>query len=171
MKAGCIDWNAHLPRICTWALFESTYGSQPLLVFNTHIDHESAESQFKSLELLAAYILKFKSELPGVPILVTGDFNVGPESQAVQRFKEILGSEISPIFPGMKDNNNGTFHGFTGKPLFDYPIDYIWSVGYDVAHPKSVSVDRYSEDGRFPSDHFPVRADITINNRLMFNSQ
>ena len=52
---------------------------------------------------------------------------------------------------------NGTFHGFRGTPG-------AWQIDYVLATPEwtveDAAIVRDHTDGRYPSDHFPVRATL-----------
>ncbi len=54
LAPGSTAWGARVPRIATWAVLEDTLSpaSPPVLVINTHIDHESARARVEACKLL-----------------------------------------------------------------------------------------------------------------------
>lgn len=158
---GSIAWGARFPRICTWSRFVDRSSGRGFYVFNVHLDHESQESRERSVELLLARIeARERSE----PVIVTGDFNAGEDNPAMRRLLD-AGAHGGPSFrdsfrvahPDATDV--GTFHGFeggTGGPKIDAVlVSDAWEV-------VSASIIRASRDGRYPSDHFPVMAEVRL---------
>lgn len=154
-------WDAALPRICTYGIFENLGNGKRFMVFNTHFDHVGTKAREESSKL----ILEKMGELnPGdLPVVLCGDFNLESDSEGVQ---VILGEmEDAHIAAGPNAfGPDGTFNGFH----FDRPvkgrIDYIFVSprGFEVLKSGILSD---SKDGRYPSDHLPVMA------RLKFTEQ
>jgi endonuclease/exonuclease/phosphatase family metal-dependent hydrolase len=88
-----------------------------------------------------------------------GDFNAHPDSEPVAilraaGFRDVLDAT------GRGQGSEGTFHGFTGQAP-PGRIDYILcDAGWRVV---SASIDRRPAAGRFPSDHFPICADLILD--------
>jgi len=158
---GSITWGNAWPRIVTWARFVEQRSGRGLYVFNTHFDHVSALSRSKGAALLAEAIAA--RDLPD-PVLVTGDFNAGETSEPIEyltgrrpgsparlvdTFRELhVGADVA-----------GTFHAFRGEPRPD-KIDYVFvPPGADV---RAAEIIRFNLDGRYPSDHFPVAAEVVF---------
>lgn len=140
---------ANLPRIFTWVKFQDKAGS-PFLFLNTHFDHQSAAARLMGAQQLAAFGARF----PGLPVVVTGDFNAGLESEPILHF---LSSGFTAAKPEV--GPFGTFTGFRVGSVDGEMIDHVfydrrWSL-------ESVLIDRRVVDGRYPSDHFPVVARLS----------
>jgi endonuclease/exonuclease/phosphatase family metal-dependent hydrolase len=75
------SWGNGLPRYCVWALLQERSGEGALLTANVHLDHRSARSRRKGVQLLRQRLPRIAPELPRI---VAGDFNAGRRS-AVQR--------------------------------------------------------------------------------------
>lgn len=151
-RPGSSDWEMSLPRMATWGLFEDKTG-QRFYYFNTHFPHrkEDAEARVQCAKVLMSRLPK------DVPVILTGDFNTGVDSDA---YKEIA-AQLQDAWrtAPRRSGPTGTFHGFTGKPGADR-IDWIlfrgpWKV-------RQVDTVTRNDNGRFPSDHFPVLAVLTI---------
>ena len=78
---GSKGWDAALPRIATWALLKHKSSQTELICVNTHFDHVGHTARVESGRL----ILRKVREIAGTrPLVLTGDFNVGMESNVYQ---------------------------------------------------------------------------------------
>ncbi|KAJ1454545.1 Endonuclease/exonuclease/phosphatase, partial [Pelagophyceae sp. CCMP2097] len=66
------SWGASLPRLATWAVFQTN--GRKFAVLNTHFDHQSATARRQSARLLRERALALEARF-GAPVFVTGDFN------------------------------------------------------------------------------------------------
>ena len=150
--AGSITWGNLYPRMVTWALFERVADGRRFYFFNTHLPYRDQDEPIR--ERGAALLLQRLSALPaGVPVVVTGDFNTGPDSGVHAR---LTGGLIDAWeHSARRDGPEGTFHAFTGKA--DRRIDWILVRGFEVGPVATVT---QQKDGRYPSDHFPVVAEL-----------
>ncbi|RIV42231.1 endonuclease/exonuclease/phosphatase family protein [Flagellimonas pelagia] len=151
-------WDAALPRICTYGLFENKADGSKFMVFNTHFDHVGVTARAESSKL----ILKKMKELnpDGLPVILTGDFNLESDSSGVQ---VILG-EMTDTHVAMGKNAfgpNGTFNGFEFNKPVERRIDYIFVSPNNVEVLKSAILSD-SKDCRYPSDHLPVFARLRL---------
>lgn len=149
---GSMAWGATLPRMVTWGIF-ATRGAKPyrFLMIDTHFanrDVEDEEARRRSADLIAARLPMLAK---GLPIVLTGDFNATPDSEAHRRLAAVL-TDVWATSP-TKTGPEGTFHDFTGKP--QAMIDYIMVRGFA---PVSVAVLTDHAGDRYPSDHFPIVA-------------
>jgi endonuclease/exonuclease/phosphatase family metal-dependent hydrolase len=152
--AGSQSWNMSLPRMVTWGLFEA--GGKQFYLLNTHFAHrrQDEEARMKAVAVIAEKIAGLKK---GVPVILTGDFNA-PAGGAVHQALLATGMLDSRSLAGRKTGPEGTFHGFKGQPG-EARIDWILvSAAWKVAANETIT---FSQDGRFPSDHFPVLAELT----------
>ncbi len=146
---GSISWGHPYPRMATWGLFETVAGKRFWLI-NTHFPYRAEDEGARSK--CAAAIAEWVAQRPaGDVVVLTGDFNTGPESEA----HRILSAPLSDAWiaaPGRK-GPEGTFHGFSGTP--GKRIDWVMARGLA---PVAVETVDFGRGGRFPSDHFPVVA-------------
>lgn len=154
-----MTWGNTLPRMVNWGLFRIRSTGQQFYFYNTHF-HHTADADFartKSAKLIASRVL----ELPAnIPVVLTGDFNTTEASQA---YRALVTGE-NPVFQDTRlatanqIGPTGTAHGFTGRP--GNRIDYIMTRGpVEVLEQAHVT---YNEGGRYPSDHFPVKAVLRL---------
>lgn len=155
---GSKSWDAAIPRIVTWVKFRDKKTGMEFYQFNTHLDHIGIESRKESVKLL----LKKIGEIAGsMPFLITGDFNVTEESEVYEILRTTEG--IADARYSSATGHSGptaSFNNWTELREAESRIDYIFaSKGVDVLCHRLVD-NRY--DGRFPSDHLPVVADVLL---------
>lgn len=145
-------WDASLNRIVTWGQFKSKVTGKQFIVLNTHFDHRGNEARKNSAVLIRKKIEEITRD-KNLPVILTGDFNLAPDSEPITLLKKYLSDSrdvtIQPPYgPG------GTFNSFDWNTPMENRIDYIFVYG-------SISVLKYavltdSKEQRWPSDHLPV---------------
>ncbi len=155
-------WDAAYIRICTFALFKDKQTRRTFWVFNTHLDNKGEVARKKGIGLILAKIKEVNRK--NYPVILTGDFNVEPDSELVTDLKKSMLdardiSQTKPFGP------SGSFNGFK----FDEPvtklIDYIF-----VDNSKQIKVKKYavlsdSMNLKYPSDHLPVYVELIIGKK------
>lgn len=158
---GSRGWGAVLPRICTWGLFRrlDDPGAR-IAIFNTHLDHISPKARTCGAALAARRMQALQQRV-NAPAVLMGDFNAKPRSEAIRALCEQFGllSAYSAC-PGGAETVGATYHGFRGGGRKGSPIDYIFACGASCTFEQPV-VDRNPYLGAYPSDHYPVVADMT----------
>jgi endonuclease/exonuclease/phosphatase family metal-dependent hydrolase len=152
-RPGSQSWNMSLPRMVTWGFFERQ--GKRFYLLNTHFAHrrEDEAARLESAKVIASRLTALP---PGIPFIVTGDFNA-PAGGAVYRAMLAAGLVDTRGAGGRDTGPEGTFHGFSGKPG-EARIDWILtSPGWRVKSNAALTVSR---NGRYPSDHFPVVVDL-----------
>ncbi|NLS94905.1 MAG: endonuclease/exonuclease/phosphatase family protein [Planctomycetaceae bacterium] len=160
-EPGSASWGNTIPRIVTWGRFVEKETGRAIFVFNTHFDHRSQPSREKSAEFTAALILR---EAKGEPVVLMGDLNAGEQNPAILRLKQKEGENavglvdtFRVVHPDAKDV--GTFNGFEGRTDGE-KIDFVFV--NPSAKVVSAEILRSNRDGRYPSDHFPVNAELVF---------
>jgi endonuclease/exonuclease/phosphatase family metal-dependent hydrolase len=164
---GSTTWGNRITRIATWARFADRTSGANFYVFNTHFDHESQPSRERSALLVLERIAARPP--PAEPIVLMGDFNAGEDNPAFQTLLTFrrgasdatrFVDTFRAVHPSV--TNVGTFHGFRGA-AGGAKIDAI------LVSPEWAALDaaivRTSENGRYPSDHFPVTATLRLRQR------
>ncbi|MBF4470115.1 endonuclease/exonuclease/phosphatase family protein [Flavobacterium sp. HJJ] len=152
-----IGWDAACNRVCTYALLKNVKNNKLIWVFNTHLDHVGEQARTKGLELILSRIEKLNSRK--YPVILMGDFNSEPETARIIALKSKMDdartvSREKPFGP------YGTFNGFKYHEAVTLLIDYIF-----ISKGKAITVNKYAvlsdaKDLKYPSDHFPVFAEI-----------
>lgn len=161
---GSMTWGNRITRVCTWGRFIHKPSGQAFYHFNTHFDHQSQPSREKAAVLLARRI---RDRQHPDPVVVTGDFNAGESNPAVRYLKgdlDLDGKTPVPFVDSFRllhpeATEVGTFHAFKGTRTGD-KIDYIF-VQPD-AKVLEARIWHDNEDGRYPSDHFPITARLVL---------
>ena len=146
---GYKSWKTACPRIATWGLFLDKKSNRKFVYYNTHLDHKSEEARVKGIELLVNHA---KKNMPGTPLIISGDFNAKPDSKTYQTASSFLDDSAKVSNSGHK-GPPGTFHGY-GKYKTKVPIDDIF-VSKDFKVQEHWTDDTRYQEG-FPSDHYPV---------------
>ncbi|MDQ6419971.1 endonuclease/exonuclease/phosphatase family protein [Paenibacillus sp. LHD-117] len=151
-------WDADYPRFCSWARFEwADAPEEQFYLFNTHFDHVGQQAREESAKLILRKIASI-SEREEYPFIVTGDLNCYPDDPAIRTLK----AELTDVYESYEGPVGRTFHDFQGG-LEGEPIDYIFASG-DVSVVET-TVYRGSNDGVYPSDHYPVMAQLAFESK------
>jgi endonuclease/exonuclease/phosphatase family metal-dependent hydrolase len=170
---GSMTWGNRLPRICTWARLVDRAAGHSMHVYNLHLDHESQPSRERAVELLARRI---DVQSKGAPLIVAGDFNAGEDNPAIRFLTGEAGAIVSAAprrrpSSGLVDTfrvlhpdaaNVGTYHRFDGT-MSGSKVDYIFVP--PSARVRSAEIVHNRQNERYPSDHFPVTADLVFDVR------
>jgi endonuclease/exonuclease/phosphatase family metal-dependent hydrolase len=155
-KPGSTSWGNRLPRICTWARLVESKTRRSFYVYNLHLDHESQPSRERSVALLIERI-RDRKQLD--PVIVLGDFNAGEDNPAILTLRTESSPPLIETFRALHPEAKtvGTYHGFTGDTS-SAKIDYLFvSRDFDLL---SAAILHDNQNGRYPSDHFPVTARV-----------
>ena len=152
-RVGEAGWDAALPRTCTWLKIEDIRTGKKFVIGNTHFDHRGSEARLKSSRL----IRKRLSDLAGeCPIVLMGDFNCVPGSDP---YAELLAGmklkDAKHVSLQSPQGPDSTWNGFD-KIIPGRRIDYVF-VSDQVRVMEYVVDDPRTPQGRFASDHLPVR--------------
>lgn len=165
-EVASASWGNKLVRICTFARFEEKSTGHMFYVFNTHFDHQSEDSRTQSSLLIAERIAD-RDHLED-PYILMGDFNSGEETQAIL---SLLGEAIpaphfenAPLVDSFRAlhptaEEVGTFGAWIGKQD-GAKIDYVFVAPEIEILDAAILHD--NQDGRYPSDHYPVTAKIRL---------
>ena len=159
---GSTSWDSSLPRMVTWVKLRDLRAepdAQPILYFNTHLDHRGPRARLESSRLIRARLAELGE---GCRWIVTGDFNAGEGSDPYRALFDPVEGRRSPLVDSFRvihperGPEEGTFTGFRADSIRGDRIDWIaCSRDWDI---RTASIDRTQRDGRTPSDHAPVTA-------------
>ncbi len=170
---GVRGWGAACPRVCSWALLKDRWSGATLTFANTHTDHVSKLARKEGMQLIIRRMREFAPK--GTPIVFTGDHNCLEMDAPAKAVREILNDSLyasatPPAGPWR------TFNGWKwrereesvaealGRPAADRGSrgDYIY-VSKDVKVTSyAVHADPRQGQELYPSDHFPITADIVL---------
>ncbi|NLP30613.1 MAG: hypothetical protein GX363_05725 [Clostridiales bacterium] len=153
-----IGWDASDQRICYWAKFKELETNLEFYFFNVHFYWRNQTAKLNSGPLLAAKVQEIAGDAPAI---CTGDFNSPSTSPQINAILTVLKdaydiTETPPVGPVDTNLGGGVF---SGEP--NGRIDYIFVSDHFKVKNYAVLADTYN-DGRYPSDHLPVSAELSI---------
>lgn len=158
-KKGSNMWHSLFPRICTMVI--SNIEGRKVLIYNTHLDCLSPWARQEGLRIILndMYNHQIKERRP---CILTGDFNARADGKLMKAFKQAAYRlnglrAVQDIKPELYKKT--TMGGFKGKE-YGRHIDYIFATQeFDV---KNVEIIRYDCHGQYPSDHYPIMAELAF---------
>ncbi len=154
---GSKSWDAALPRIVTWARFRDRRTETEFYFFNTHFDHRGVEARQQSALLLAE---RLPALAGAAPFLLAGDFNFDERSRPYR----LLTAAESPFRDARYASRTphrgptASFNDWRALRPEESRIDYLFVSKEVQVHAHRILDTRF--DGRFPSDHLPVWAQV-----------
>ena len=153
-------WDAAVVRICTWAIMRDRISGSSFAIFNSHFDQRGVEARLHSARIVAARLHR----LAHLPRLFTVDLNANESSEPLailvgtglrDSYRDVHPPDDEPAF---------TYHRFRGTKSRGVlgKIDFIlcdrrWAV-------RSTRIVRDDREGRWPSDHYPLTAELVLRN-------
>jgi endonuclease/exonuclease/phosphatase family metal-dependent hydrolase len=162
------SWGDKYPRKVTWALLATKKGGRQVLVLNTHLTEGKGAKQknlrLQGAETIHAWLAEHvKPDKKGrvIPVIVTGDFNTDAGTKPHDELAEAADLRLRDVWevaspPGRLPGTYNGFKGLTTKSRIDWVL-----VGPSVGVLGAGKIEE-QVDGRWPSDHYPVYADLEI---------
>lgn len=150
------------PRICTVAELYLQGSRRKIRVLNTHLDHLSGYIRQKEIACILEHIQRLQ-EAEYLPTILMGDLNALPMGRLMTRLREcrMEGLGLRDVYADHHGYNSrtNTYHSFKGKAGRRH-LDYIYaSEEFQI---QDCYIDRSSENGRYPSDHYPLVARLEL---------
>ena len=159
-KVASKSWGNGIPRICTWARLVEKKSERAFYVYNVHWDHRSQPSREGAARLIVERIAKRIHQKE--PVILMGDFNADESNPAIKALKSKPLDLIDSYRVAKPDEEAvRTFHGFRGGKASGGKIDHVFVLP-GTAKVKSAAIVRYHREGRYLSDHYPVRAVLSF---------
>jgi len=150
-----VGWDAALERICTYGLFRHKISGQYIMVLNTHFDHVGVVARTESARLLVRAAAELTRDQ--IPVVLMGDFNCGPETEAFQiiksKYPEASGISQTPLY-----GPAGTFNNFVPSNDVKERIDFVFVSKLRVL--SVTHIDDKRGNNMVISDHYPVMVEI-----------
>ncbi len=153
---GSRSWKSANVRMASWARFYHRKDGIFFHYLNTHLDHRSEEARAHAAEVLADWAKKTMKE---TPLIITGDFNAAAENSIpwktlTEKLHDawlLAETRVGPV---------GTWSAFAAPAPDAQRIDWVLlSPGLRSIRCETVL---YEESGRYPSDHYPVVAELLL---------
>jgi endonuclease/exonuclease/phosphatase family metal-dependent hydrolase len=156
-RIGSATWGNTNKRMVTWARLLDRESETLLVIYNTHFDHQVAEARLKSARLILDHA---RERFDSIPTLLVGDFNAREDSPP---HRHLVGEDAfadSWLTAAERGPAYATFGGYR-KPRPDGSrIDWILYRGNWKVHRAWIAT--HQENGQYPSDHFPVLAQLSL---------
>ena len=161
-KVASKGWDAALPRIASWVKLKERQTGHLFCVINTHFDHRGVLARIESAKLLRQQL---KDLFPDLPVILMGDLNTTPSSPP---YSTLTGNDAhdAPVYVDAfvhsktaPEGPQSTWNGFDAI-VPARRIDFVF-----ITQPGNVLRHRILDDqreGRFPSDHLPVVAQLNL---------
>lgn len=154
--AGSRSFGSAFPRLMTWMKIQPIGSTDDLWFVNTHLDHVKEDTRVGQVSVLSKEIKRFWKREDR--LFIMGDFNDSPTGAV----RKILDSEfdLQDTWKLFHRHEETSHHAFHGEEPNGNRIDWILA-------DKRVSVnesfmDQSKRNGKFPTDHFPVVARLTL---------
>ena len=142
-------------RICSYAILKDIQSGKAFTFMNTHFGFGD-KGQCDSAEL----IYEYSKKISAFPTLITGDFNMTPDSMAYKKMTEFF-TDVNAVTA--KDMRT-TFHNYNPEKFNTIEttqhIDYCF-ISTDIKPIDQRIIDE-TVDGKFPSDHYGLEITIEI---------
>ncbi len=137
-------------RICTWVRLRDRRTGRTFRVYNTHL-YLMAGSRQRAVRLILAQIAQSD---PAEPMLLAGDFNATEKSPSRRLFAR-AGLESTATLATQQPQPTYQFYGIPLRSLDEILASPQWKVhAHEVLNVKP--------GNRYPSDHFGVMVDLTL---------
>ena len=164
---GSNTWGDKYPRKVTWAVFEGKKGGPAIMVLNVHLP--SGKNQMlraRGVQLIHSWILEKLKRNRGAAnvhaLLLAGDFNAAPDSTPHTLLTDDRRLPLRDVWEIVRPNDPhpGTYGGWEGLQT-KKRIDWLLVAGQ--VRVRACDKLEAPVQGRYPSDHYPVIADLQIS--------
>ena len=158
-KIGSRKWYSLFPRICTTAIVE--IDNNKVRICNSHLDNFLPKAREYGLKKLME-VIEEEQKKEELPIILMGDFNATPDSKLINDFAK--GKFSKKKLVAVQEINKNLYNEVTRdnfkRKQQGVHIDYIFvSEQIEVINAEII---KYNINGKYPSDHYPLMADIKI---------
>ena len=156
---GSKSWGAACTRMVSQARFKHVKSGKIINYFNTHFDHYSEKARHEAAQLLLARMRKI---LKNKIVVLTGDFNAVAEKSEAWKVLTEGGLSDTWLSASHKKGPAYTF-GEWKAPVPEKPDGRIdWILYSGPIKGQSIETLTDTQNGRYPSDHYPVFAVLNI---------
>jgi endonuclease/exonuclease/phosphatase family metal-dependent hydrolase len=159
--AGSRTWGNTNSRMVTWVELRDRRTQCTFYVANTHFDHEVQVAREKGANLLLERVNQLDRALP---VILLGDFNAAAGANPVY---DILTGKDAFVDVwrklGKPEPPFGTFHDFKGEEAARGLGRIDWILTRGAVKARSSAIVTFADGKQYPSDHFPVVAELELD--------
>ncbi|MEQ1855145.1 MAG: endonuclease/exonuclease/phosphatase family protein [Longimicrobiales bacterium] len=145
-------------RIVTWARFHHIESARQIWVFNTHFSPREGQAHLDGMARIHERVAALP---PGSVVLVLGDFNAGAGWSETWQVATSNGLRDAWDLAAERRGPPQTFGGF-GPPEDESLGRIDWILVSGSVEVSLVETVLHNAEGRYPSDHYPVRAALVV---------
>lgn len=156
-------WDADCRRVCSWGKFRDRLTGKVFCHYNLHMDHIGVVARRESALLVMDSINHLNA---GVPVVLTGDFNVAQTDPVLSTFT--ASGVLKDCYHAAKYRfaENGTYMGYDSGAYTDERIDHVFVSANSQVNRYGILTDCYWT-GDPPvrhtiSDHYPVVVTVSL---------
>ena len=155
-----MGWDAATIRIVTWAKLKDKLTGKIFYYFNTHFDYKGIMARLEEANLLNDKVADIAGKTPAI---IGGDFNFKSDFGG---YKILTCGRKNYLFDTQKlakidsSGSNITYNKFGQSLEKGNKIDYVFIKNNIEVYKHQIIMDTF--DGRYPSDHMPVRVVLEI---------
>ncbi len=154
-KKYSVDYDSLCRRIASWAVLEDKETGKTYTHINTHLDHGKESTRDAQCKVLLAEMAKLQTK--GV-VAITGDFNTYSDGDV---YASMLEGADDVALTAKTTDSGITYHNYgKKKDEGQGAIDFIFVTKDTPVDVYKVIRDTVQE--MYPSDHYPIIADIHI---------
>ncbi|MFT3826383.1 MAG: endonuclease/exonuclease/phosphatase family protein [Chitinophagaceae bacterium] len=161
LVAGSKSWDTARARHANWVRLKEKKTGKELRIVNLHLDHISAEAKIQQAKMVVEESAQYQQDYIQ---LLTGDFNSKYDSKVLESVRNSGWKDCYETIYGEKEAGF-TVHEFQGMNYDKGPskgrIDFVWYKG--PVKPVEAAIVRDAVNGKYPSDHFFLQADVIID--------
>lgn len=163
------SWQAKCVRAANWVKLRCLDTYVEFVLMNTHLDHISEQARVEGSKLILQHIARLQGDY--TPVILTGDFNCNPGTRVYHLLREHGFIDTYLATGNVDDENSNTHHayGWTQPSIFGGHRDDTWRIDWILLRddsgrlqPTSCEIVRNQEPPIYPSDHYPVVAELKI---------
>ncbi len=154
--AGSKSFGSAFPRLMTWMKIQPVGSDQDFWIVNTHLDHMKEETRMGQVQVLTTQVKKFWNSAD--PLIIMGDFNDAPSSNVRRHLETEF--DLQDAWRLFNHKEESSHHPFTGEEPNGKRID--WILVDRKMKVNSSAIDKSTREGKYPTDHFPVVAKISL---------
>lgn len=151
-----LGWDAVCcKRICSWVYLEDIQTRKNFYFFNAHYDHQGVTARKESSKLV---LQRINSIAGNQPVIFCGDLNGNRQSEWYLAVATSAGLKDTYTLASFPYEGNASFNGFGKLLAATDVIDHIFVSRHFAVNRWGILSDSFH--GKFPSDHFPVLAEV-----------
>jgi endonuclease/exonuclease/phosphatase family metal-dependent hydrolase len=164
------DWGVEYPLGATWVRLRDKLTGMQLLHLNTQFEDGSWGEQ--SRQGSSGLIVERMAQLaPDIPVILTGDFNCNPWSDAYNHFLANGYTDTYRAAGNADSADSSTYHGYAGRQYFalEWGTELFWRVdwiltrnGAQHLQTSSSTIVRDAAPPIYPSDHYPLVSELVV---------